>query len=151
MEAFCQIPLESTGDCDCHIKRQRFLPSTSHIVGLTILLLNCREDHRALLVGVEPVSPSHLRWIPYQKWQLKSEGSFVASVTYFRGLPSPWFLCASRFRPLFSLCCSSCWPFSGFISVLMSWRGFRMERQRSGFKGQYSAPKRKQGLVRLSR
>lgn len=119
MEAFCQIPLESTGDCDCHIKRQRFLPPTSHIVGLTILLLNCRED-RGMLVRVEPSVP-HLRHIPFQKCQVKSEDSFVAPFTYFWVLPSPWLLCASRFPPLSSLCCSPCWPFTDQTSS-HSWR-----------------------------
>lgn len=132
MEAFCQIPLESTGDCDCHIKRQRFLPPTSHIVGLTILLLSCRGG-RGTPVRVEPPVP-RLRPIPFQKCQK----FFCGLLDLVLGSPLSIIpLCLKISSSLF-LCCSLCWPFTDFISLVTSWRGNGMEWQRSGFKRQHS-------------
>lgn len=80
MEAFCQIPLESTGDRDCHIKRQRFLLRTSHIVVLTILQLRSGEDLGTLRKRRQSLSS---KTISSQKWHVKSGGTSVAPLTYF--------------------------------------------------------------------
>lgn len=130
MEAFCQIPHESTGDCDCHIKRQRFLLLTSHIVVLTILQLSYGEDLGPLM-KTDPSLSS--KTVSIAKMAGSKWGHLCCSVDLFWGF-SP--LCDSSVSPLSAD--PSQTPSHSRHTDMASLR----RRWRSGFKGQCSTLRR---------